>query len=329
MMNIIYLILIPTLSFIAFLGNLLTIIAFWKETKLREKPSDALILALACIDFVTGLIVLPLNGPLYITPGHWPLEEIGCRILISSAVAVQTISLFLLIGISLDRYLLVSLEYSKYVKLQSKRRIKGYIVITLAISIIAIFIEQAMWNYGKTINEVAAGINFNRVCLSPIRRVATFSTFYFLLFFFLPVVMVCGLSIAFLMLLRRRIKKKARVGVSTQSRPDQRSTASATPATEETSDGQGTSDASVRNRYIKPALTLIALVSAMALCMLPYCLYVIVVEWFCSECRNVPVLYAVLLLQFSNACLDPILYAATQSKIRRYYQARLKSICRN
>ncbi len=319
-MNVVYLTWIILIAVVAVIGNLLTIVAFVKESKLREKPSDFLILALACVDFFTGLFVLPLLSPLFVTPGHWPLGENGCRVLVTSSVWIITASLFLLIFISLDRFLLVYLDYSRYLNMQTKRVIYLFIALSFGIAIVAATLEQSMWYYGKSIDERGANINYDQVCLSPPRRVAAFSSAFFVLFYFVPVMIVCGLSIAFLGLLRRRIKNK--VGAVESSRVS--SVQSSGGATEE---GSQQHESSIRNRYIKPALTLIALVTAMAVCMLPYCSYVIVVEWFCSECQDITVLYSFLFLQYINCCLDPVLYAATQSKIRKFYRRRVQAIC--
>lgn len=337
------------------IGNLLTLIAFWREPKLREKPSDMLICALAGVDFVTGLVVMPLMSPLYITPGDWPLGEAGCRVLISLSNIVLNSNLVLLIFISLDRYLLVSREYPQYVKIQSEHRIYACILLSFCLAALAVGAEQGPWEYAKTVNAVAAGIDYDKFCLSPPRRITRFSIGFFVVSYLLPVVIVGILSVAFLYLLRKRMKKNltqvrpsdtasssqahsdnhaTNTTTTTTTRGDETSalevaTISAVKTSAPTTEGQHQqAENSTRNRYIKPAITLIALVTAMGICMLPYCLYVVVVNWFCPQCANVEVLYAVLLLQYCNSCLDPILYAATQSKIRKFYRARFNALLR-
>ena len=74
-----------------------------------------------------------------------------------------------------------------------------------------------------------------------------------------------------------------------------------------------------RNLYVKPAITLIGLVVSMAVCMLPYALYVVIIESGCQWCNSTDVLYALLLLQFCNACLDPFIYVFTRRKMRQFY----------
>ena len=81
-------------------------------------------------------------------------------------------------------------------------------------------------------------------------------------------------------------------------------------------------DRVMRNRYVKPGITLIGLALAMASCMLmPYCLYVLMIG-----INETTVLYGLLSLQFSNAALDPFIYGLTRRKVRRFYKSRFLKI---
>ncbi len=70
----------------------------------------------------------------------------------------------------------------------------------------AILEEGIMWDLAKDLDETAASIPFDKLCLSPARRIRWHSLVLFLALFFGPVVTVCGLSIAFLYQLRKRLK---------------------------------------------------------------------------------------------------------------------------
>ena len=323
--NLFYAVFHPFLALVTVIGNLLTIIAFWKEPRLRERPSDLLIPSLAWIDLGTGLIVLPLQSPLYIVPGNWPIGEIGCKVLVVTSNFCLISSLLILIGISLDRFFLVSRDYPRYLKLQSGYRVHIYITFSFGISAATQVVELGLWDYVKKTNPIAAGIDYDRFCLSPARRNATFSLAFFFICFIVPVLIVGALSTGFLILLRRRLLKTRKVGAGEGSEEGVSHTA---PSASAPTGESGASESSVKNRYIKPAITLIALVSAMGICMIPYCSYVIIVNFICNKCSNVKVLYGVLLLQYSNAVLDPIFYASTQSKIRKYYRAKIKNMCK-
>ena len=205
--DIIYAVIIPIIVVIGSALNLTTIIAFWKMPDLRDTPGELLILNLSVADLITMMGFLPLASPAYITPGYWPFGETGCRII--SAIKETSIhgSLFALIAISVDRFLLVFLEYPKYIKLQSYRRIYVTIAFGWTVTMATVIIEEGiMWDLAKDLDETAASIPFDKLCLSPARRIRWYSLVLFLALFFGPVVTVCGLSIAFLYQLRKRLK---------------------------------------------------------------------------------------------------------------------------
>ena len=290
--NLFFAVFHPLLIIITVLGNLATIIAFWKEQRLRGKPSDLLILALAVVDLITGLVVIPLQSSLYIIPGQRPIGEFGCLLLVFTANFVLISSLLILIGISLDRFFLISQEYPHYLKQQSGYRVHIYIAFALGVAALTDIIELSLWNYMKRVNDYV--IDYNSVCLSPPRRNVTFSLTFFFICFITPVVIVTTLSTGFLYLLWHRLLKTREVGVSNRPGIVGQDTASNNPSGNARStpgDSGSASDPSVKNRYVKPAITLLALVTAMFICMVPYCSYVIIVNFICPKCSNLKVLW--------------------------------------
>ncbi len=301
--NIFFAIFIPGLSLFTVLGNVAIIVAFWKLPALRSKPGELLILNLALVDFSTGLITLPLWSAAYITPWSWPFGENGCRVTAAFNNITVHGSLFAIMTISVDRVFLVLMEYPKYLKIQSYKRVYTTIAACWIFAISTVIPQQAIWNYAKIIDKTAREINFEKLCLFPPRRLQIYSSTVFLCLYCLPVILLCLLSMAFLWLLHRRLKRNRQIDVHSRRSMESNQQAAV----------------SSQNRYIKPAISLIAVVSAMAICMLPYCFYVIVIE-LVDQDRNKPkLLYALLLLQFCNACMDPIFYGMTQRKIRNFY----------
>ena len=210
--NIGYTTFISIVCFLTVFGNAGTIIAFLQVRGLREKPSDLLVLSLCITDFFTGLVALPLVSPLYII-GFWPIGERLCKFSVLFSSLVVNTSLFSLLAISIDRVLLVSLNYSTYLKLQSRRRVIGIILLSWVISFVSVSIEWGLWDYSKTINMIAANIPFEFLCLSPSRRIQAFSAAYFIIFILIPVILVGICSVLFLILLHRRLSRnKRRVG---------------------------------------------------------------------------------------------------------------------
>ena len=346
--NIGYAVFMPLLILVIIVMNLGTISAFWKVPSLRGKPSDLFVLNLACADLLTGTTILPFMSPVYITPGVWPLGEIGCAIVHGFFFNLSICgSLLALITISIDRFLLVYMEYPHYVKTMTRRRVYKVITAGWTFTFLTAVIELSLWEKAKEVDETARSIDFDRVCLSPARRVKAFTLFFFLTLFLLPVLLVCGLSIGFLYQLQLRLQKLRgqRQNISKENAVDpmlstgvELSTASATETTEvmavaskqsnqpskPTDDKKSGRINVVRNRYIKPGITLIGVVLAMAVCMLPFSFYVIIIEAGCEQCNNTDILYGLLLMQFCNASIDPFIYVLTRRKIRMFYRSVLK-----
>ena len=321
--NVFFAIFIPTLCFLITIGNLGTIIAFWKLPSLRNKPSELLILSLSCADFITGFIVIPFFSPVYITPGYWPFKEITCMIFNFFMDLAVHASLFTLCMISIDRFLLVSKEYPQYMKIQTHFRIKASLLIGWTFSLLTGVAEVAMWETAKDLDYTASIIDYDKYCMSPPRRMKQFALTFFLSLYLFPVLLVCGLSTAFFCLLRKRFSKNRGLRAETQlTKAKYRCTNERSSSVVQQLCQQQTQG----NRYIKPAITLLALVTVMALCMLPYSLFVVAVEVFCHHCADTDILYNLVLLQFCNACLDPFMYALTQRKIQTFYKGHLKAL---
>ena len=331
--NVFYAIVIPLTSLVATTLNIATIYAFWKLPKLRHKPSEVLILNLSCADLLTGIIVLPLASPLYITPGAWPFGEVGCQMAILFLNIGIPTSLFALISISMDRFLLVYMEYPKYVRIQSKFRIYITIAACWAAALLSVFIELGVWNYAEDDIKDQLVIDYTKLCLSPARRLKSFFLTYFLVLYFIPILAVCSLSIAFLYFLHKRLvnsKRRSTEAMKTVRDSTEISSVSSTPSgsQQQLKPPQKKSPSHVlRKRYIRPAATLVSLVLAMAICMLPYSFYVLVMDFFCTHCPlNTDIIYALLLLQFFNAFLNPLLYAITHRRIRKFHKACLRTV---
>ncbi len=318
--NIFYVIFLPLLQLLIIICNTATIVAFWKERSLREKPSDLLILGLSTADLCDG-IALFLLSPIYIT-GLWPFGEIGCQLLVIAGNTFIFVSLLILMCISVDRLLLVSLHYSNYLKYQTKTRVRITIIVCWIIGLTPATIEMAMWEAAKRIEPTTAFINFEYMCLSPPRRIHIFAFSFFLVFVILPVIIVLCLSIAFIIFLRRRLQKRAQIG---------NSSIAAEQSTQQTNTGDSASGGEkgtsrLKSRYLKPSLTLIALVVAMIVCMTPYCLYLIGIDVLCPKCLDQVTLFQLMLLMHCNPLFDPLLYAVTQSKIRHFYRLKIKGL---
>ena len=313
-------------SIISIFGNLMTVIAFLNLRSLRtNNPSNLFIFALAITNLSYGIYMFIYYGvPGALNLGH-PYGENGCMLTVVLESSFNFGNL-LLIAISLDRLLLVSLKYNTYVKFQTARRVKVAIGICFTIAFTNALIEIGLWKYAKGHNKVAAAINFDTYCLFPPRRLKAFGLYISFGFTVLPLFLVGSLSTAFFFLLSKKIRNVNRIGsiriehVENVSQQVEQDPNSILPI-------QQNEHTRTRNRYVKPAVTLAALVTSMSISLLPYCLSIIV-DSLCSDCLNMDVLYIMVLIVQLNPLLDPFFYAATQRSIRQFYRSKIGASCK-
>ncbi len=84
-----------------------------------------------------------------------------------------------------------------------------------------------------------------------------------------------------------------------------------------------------RSRYVKPAITLSALVLALVVCAMPYNIYVVIIVRVCRECYDPRLTSNLGILLFCNPLFDAVFYGITQGKIRTFYQVQIRSCWRN
>ena len=90
-------------------GNLLVFASFARDPGLRSKVSNLFILNLASADFVVGFLVLTLNN-LWRYYGNWPFGEGLCKFWLIFDRAATLQSTLAIVLISLDRYVMVTME---------------------------------------------------------------------------------------------------------------------------------------------------------------------------------------------------------------------------
>ena len=309
---------------VTIVGNLATIMAFIKVRSLREKPSDLLILALSCADLGTGFAMLfPVTAI-----GYWPWGEIGCQIYVWFANICVFSGVIITASISLDRYLLISRDYPKYIKLQSKKRIIVTILVVYVYATSMGFLEVISWNLIPVPGGGKESFDYSRECRSPAKHNFTYAMVLFMVNMFLPMMMIEILSLSFVVLLRRKLKNRAQVGDQDYSQSGNTpgsNTATTGRSTIASNSGDKNSREGSRNRYTKAAITLGALVIALNICLPPFVLYILIISFFCPKCSNGNVRDTLNYLLYFNSCLNPLLYTATMGKIRRFYKS---FICR-
>ena len=168
---------------------------------------------------------------------------------------------------------------------------------------------------------MAANIDFDVYCLYPPRRLKGYGLFFSTVYFCVPCLLVTLLSLIFFARLRARIQQSRQIGNSASNNAETNSTY-AERSTISDENGDTDRGSNPRNRYLKPAFTLAALVASMSLSRLPFCFYVIIVGVH-PKLNKYDVIYIMLLILQLSPLLDPLFYAASQRIIRDFYKRKL------
>ncbi len=331
---------------LTFLGNIGTIVAFWKVRGLREKPGDLFILSLSCVDVLMGLVHI--SSISAFGTGRWIWGKTGCQILAILANITVYGGLLSTLLICWDRYLLISMAYPKYVKLQSKRRVIKVIAAQWCYTIMTSFIEIMIWDTVK-VSETLYKFDYSQECRSRPKHNFIFQTLEFSRNIFLPLIVIEVYCVAFVVRLRRRLR---RTDINTSSSAQEQQpggsatnrrnvVAISTNATVATTVAHTNETANVsenarnpgvkpQNRYVKAAKTLTALIIALNVCMQPFILYLLLVSFMCPSC-NIGLIRDILSLIVipMNSCINPILYATTMNKIKQFYLKMFRLSNRN
>ena len=262
-----------------------------------------------------------------------------------------TASVYFIILYSWDRYRLVSLDYSSYLKSQSFKKQYCLILITVSVALIPGILETALLN---TLTPLSDDDVFN--CIIP-------SAYYPYLAFTLtasysiiPVIFVTTFIVLFFKHLRRRMKRWTHVhnssnGCSIIMLPPLNNgnvnqvgvnkiidVSSIEPQSTDAGPGPSNRDheektratygnkKAFENRYVKPAITYTALVLTLIICTSPLGLYTASTRLWCPECFDEGIFLYLVFLVYSKACLNPVIYILTHQKIRRFYQKMWNSI---
>ena len=315
------------ISLVTIIGNILIITAFVQVRSLKRKPSNVLILALSITDLLFGIYEYMFYAlPYYFYHGN-PFDQTGC-ILNTALNELFMIGNLLLVAISIDRVLLVSLPYPKYTKTLTLFRVRMTILACYSIGLVAAIIEVGLWDYALRKQASAAEINFKMFCKSPTRRLKWFASVFFVALTLVPVLLIGILSAIFFCLLRRRIRKDRRVGdfpyMSSSTQFEISTVSSVGPLFHTNRSllrGEAPEETRIKNRYIKPAVTLFALVAAMGISMFPLCSLMVVRVFSKHFSDGVPLTIASLIAQL-NPLLDPLFYGATQKNVKELYKRK-------
>ncbi|XP_022081607.1 D(2) dopamine receptor-like [Acanthaster planci] len=198
-------VLLFVLSAVTIIGNVATILAFRKSRELRRRTSNLLIFSLSCSDLLIGATGLPFAATTC-SLGDWPLGKPVCIIGAFFSVVGVCGGMYTVTAINIDRWLLVSREYTTYLRIQSPRNIKLQIAAAWTLAFLISSCESLIWVSGGA-RKVEASIDFTMECRSPVRTDLRFAFVIGVLLFLIPFAIMLLCSLRFVVLLRRRLRK--------------------------------------------------------------------------------------------------------------------------
>ncbi|KAH8385984.1 hypothetical protein KR200_011737 [Drosophila serrata] len=296
-LNIPYTVFEVLVAIVSIIGNVLVIIVFRRERKLRRR-TNYYIVSLAMADFLVGSLGIPFA---ILASLGLPRNLHACLFTCSLLVVLCTISIFCLVAVSVDRYwaILYPMAYSRNVRTRT-----------------AIVIISMCWVAGTIVGFLPlfgwhADVGDNQECLF----VEVMDYDYLVFLYFATIITPTLLMLAFYTHIYRVIIKQVRQIVTMNPASDlsRRSSAAAVQVTTPGRGGHAGTMLRVlgaaRKRDVKATQNLSIIVLFFMICWIP--LYTInCIKAFCPQCYVHPklTLFCIILTHL-NSAVNPVLYA--------------------
>ncbi|XP_017038088.1 uncharacterized protein AdoR isoform X1 [Drosophila kikkawai] len=296
-LNIPYTVFEVLVAIVSIIGNVLVIIVFRRERKLRRR-TNYYIVSLAMADFLVGSLGIPFA---ILASLGLPRNLHACLFTCSLLVVLCTISIFCLVAVSVDRYwaILYPMAYSRNVRTRT-----------------AIVIISMCWVAGTIVGFLPlfgwhANVGDNQECLF----VEVMDYDYLVFLYFATIITPALLMLAFYTHIYRVIIKQVRQIVTMNPASDlsRRSSAAAVQVTTAGRGGHAGTMLRVlgaaRKRDVKATQNLSIIVLFFMICWIP--LYTInCIKAFCPQCYVHPklTLFCIILTHL-NSAVNPVLYA--------------------
>ncbi|XP_044314442.1 G-protein coupled receptor 176 isoform X2 [Drosophila rhopaloa] len=296
-LNIPYTVFEVLVAIVSIIGNVLVIIVFRRERKLRRR-TNYYIVSLAMADLLVGSLGIPFA---ILASIGLPRNLHACLFTVSLLVVLCTISIFCLVAVSVDRYwaILYPMAYSRNVRTRT-----------------AIFIISMCWVAGTIVGFLPlfgwhADVHHNQECLF----VEVMDYNYLVFLYFATIITPALLMLAFYTHIYRVIIKQVRQIVTMNPASDlsRRSSAAVVQITTPGRSGHTGTMLRVlgaaRKRDVKATQNLSIIVLFFMICWIP--LYTInCIKAFCPSCYVHPKLTLFcIILSHLNSAVNPVLYA--------------------
>ncbi|XP_041453182.1 muscarinic acetylcholine receptor M5-like [Lytechinus variegatus] len=123
------------ISAVTTIGNIMVIVAYCRDNRIRSSAANLLILNLAITDLAVGALLWPINIA-WLIKDFWPFGETLCKVWLVTDYTMSSMSVLTLVLISWDRYCLLMMGV-RYQTVQTKKRIGAIICIS--------WIVESLW----------------------------------------------------------------------------------------------------------------------------------------------------------------------------------------
>ena len=290
------------LCIVTVLGNVLVIATFIREKELRSKVSNLYILNLSVADLFVGIIVISsFNIDLTMN-----LSDNACKFKIIMDFSTCSVSVWAVVLISHDRYVLVT-KGLKYGQFQTYRKC----VITC---LITWFVSYARYIGTFVVYDLVVAtstIHTSGYCNHEVLQKSPFIVYDLITSYAIPVIFNTYFNARLYGNIRKRSRGLPRNWAAVEPQEDINNRSEVTAANPPIR-RDGTNDF---HKHRRAAITLGLLVGVSSLCWVPY--YTIV---FLEIIADVPISNTVYTTAqyvfFGNSAINPLLYVATNPRIR-------------
>ena len=309
------------LCVVTLFGNALVIMAFIRDRRLRAKIPNMYILNLSLADFIVGCVTMPIQNA-YRHTGIWRFGEAACKFWLSMDYGGCCLSMWAIVLISYDRYILITkgLEYGKLQTLPK--------FMTLAACMWFFSLSNAVFSIVGSDLFVENTIDYSMYCDSAIFYTPGFVIYDVFVTFLIPVIMIIYFNTRLFTDIKKRsrglprstasIEPSSTIGSASVNHSVQRQDEASTIGAQK--QRQGTTDI---RKHRRGAITLALIVGVSSLCWLPYKANTILGSIFGVE-TSIRSLIISLYIFYSNSAINPLLYVATNPRIREGMIALIK-----
>ncbi|CAF3832823.1 unnamed protein product [Rotaria sordida] len=193
------------IAFITALGNIVVLLAFYFDKKLRT-INDYFILNMAIADFLVGFFCIPFYIPFSITQS-WPFGRLFCKIWVTIDDVATMASVINIVGISINRYWSIGypISYRKYARLDFV-----YIVMGFVWFISFINFAPGIWLFSLFDKENVEKSRSDNDCSGDYHKSFVYMLIAQFNYFIWPFILLCILNMLIMINICKRTRKMTR-----------------------------------------------------------------------------------------------------------------------